>query len=60
VLADSGLASTGRKRFAMTTRKLSSIRIWLFALMLALAPVALTGCQSTGGGSSDGHAGHSH
>jgi|GEM_PF-6749230 len=44
----------------MATWKLPSFRTWLFVLMLALAPVVLTGCKSTGGGSSDGHAGHSH
>ena len=45
----------------MATRKLPSFGKWFLVLLLALAPVFLTGCQSTGGGSgSDGHAGHSH
>ena len=44
----------------MATRKLPSFGGVFFALMLALAPAALTGCQSSGGGSSDGHSGHSH
>ncbi len=48
----------------MATRKLSLLGKWLLLLLLALAPVVATGCQSTGGrgGSvgSDGHVGHSH
>lgn len=45
----------------MATRKLLSFAGWLMLLLLALAPVALTGCQSTSGGrGSDGHVGHSH
>lgn len=45
----------------MATWKLPSFRTWLFILAMVLAPVALTGCKSTGGGrGSDGHAGHSH
>lgn len=45
----------------MATWKLPSFRTWVFILLLALAPVAASGCRSTGGSvGSDGHAGHSH
>ncbi len=45
----------------MVTRKLSLLGKWLLLLLLALAPVVATGCQSTGGSvGSDGHVGHSH
>lgn len=45
----------------MATRKLHPFGKWLLILLLALAPLVASGCQSTSGGrSSDGHVGHSH
>lgn len=45
----------------MVTRKLPSVGKWLLVLLLALAPLVVSGCRSTGGTTgSDGHAGHSH